>query len=75
MALVHFNYDELEQQFKHLKEEAIKHVEAKKEELLIELRDFVNSQVNKFSKIQMAVIQVDPFEKTATKKIKRYLYS
>ncbi len=75
VALVHFNLDELEQQFKYLKEEALKQVEAKKEELLIELRDFVNGQVNNFSRIQLAVIQIDPFEKTATKKIKRYLYS
>lgn len=75
VALVHFNYEELELQFRHLKEEAIKHIEDKKEELLIELRDFVNAQVNKFSKIQLVVAQADPFEKTATKKIKRYLYS
>ncbi len=74
VALVHFNIDELEGQFKHLKEEAIKHVEAKKEELLLELREFVNSKVNNFSRIQLAVGQSDPFEKTATKKIKRYLY-
>jgi len=75
VALVHFNYEEMEQQYRHLKEEAIKHVEAMKEELLVELKDFVNSQVNNFSKIQMAVVQDIPFEKTATKKIKRYLYS
>ena len=85
IALVHFNIDELEGQFRHMKEEAIKHVEAKKEEaikhveakkeeLLLELREFVNSKVNSFSRIQLAVFQVDPFEKTATKKIKRYLY-
>ena len=74
VALVHFNIDELEGQFKHMKDEAIKHVEAKKAELLLELREFVNSKVNSFSRIQLAVFQHDPFEKTATKKIKRYLY-
>jgi long-chain acyl-CoA synthetase len=85
IALVHFNIDELEGQFRHMKaeaikhveakkEEAMKHVEAKKEELLLELREFVNSKVNSFSRIQLAIFQVDPFEKTATKKIKRYLY-
>jgi len=74
VALVHFNIEELEAQFRNLKEEALKQVEAKKEELLLELRDFVNSKVNSFSRIQLAVVQVDPFEKTATKKIKRYLY-
>jgi long-chain acyl-CoA synthetase len=74
VALVHFNLEELEGQFRHFKEEAIKHIEARKNELLVELRDYVNSQVNTFSRIQAAVVHEVPFEKTATKKIKRYLY-
>jgi long-chain acyl-CoA synthetase len=74
VALVHFNLEEIEEQFQHLKEEAKKHIEEKKKDLVLELRDFVNSKVNRFSRIQTAVVQDDPFEKTATKKIKRYLY-
>ena len=74
VALVHFNLEELEEQFRHMKDEAIKHIEATKEKLLVELRDYVNSRVNSFSRIQSAVVQEVPFEKTATKKIKRYLY-
>jgi long-chain acyl-CoA synthetase len=30
--------------------------------------------VNKFSQVQMIQIQPEPFQKTATQKIKRYLY-
>ncbi len=74
VALVHFNLEELEKQYKHLKEEAKRHAEEKAEELVQELRSFVNQRVNRFSQIQLVVAHFLPFEKTATKKIKRYLY-
>ncbi|MBU8893885.1 MAG: AMP-binding protein [Bacteroidales bacterium] len=74
VALVHFNYEELENQFQHLKEEAVHYARKKAEELKLELQDYVNSRVNKFSRIYTVLPQLMPFEKTATKKIKRYLY-
>lgn len=74
VALVHFNLDEIEKQFQHLKEETKKKVEEQIENLLKELHGFVNQRVNRFSQIQMVVAQIQPFEKTATKKIKRFLY-
>ncbi len=74
VALVHFNYEELEKQFAHFKEGARQHVETKIEEMKEELRQFVNSQVNRYSKVQAVIIHETPFEKTATKKIKRFLY-
>lgn len=46
----------------------------KREEVLNEIKFFVNSKVNKFSKIDKIEL-VDEFEKTASQKIKRYLYS
>ncbi|UTY23402.1 AMP-dependent synthetase/ligase [Treponema denticola] len=46
----------------------------KREEVLNEIRFFVNSKVNKFSKIDKIEL-VEEFEKTASQKIKRYLYS
>ena len=49
--------------------------EEKKEELLAELKEYVNSQVNKFSQIQRIELQPLPFQKTATLKIKRFLYT
>lgn len=46
----------------------------KKEELLTEIQFFVNQKVNKFSKIDKVSL-VKEFEKTASQKIKRYLYN
>ncbi len=46
----------------------------KQEEILSEIKYFTNSQVNKFSKVSV-VKAVAEFEKTASSKIKRYLYN
>ena len=45
----------------------------KREELLLEIQYFVNKRVNKNSRIA-SVQRVEDFEKTASQKIKRYLY-
>ncbi|MGL4982362.1 MAG: AMP-binding protein [Treponemataceae bacterium] len=46
----------------------------KQEELMGELKFFVNDQVNKFSKIGRIQF-IEDFEKTASQKIKRYVYN
>ena len=46
----------------------------KKEELLNEIKFFINSNVNKMSRVD-TIKPVSEFEKTASQKIKRYLYS
>ena len=74
VAMVYFNHEELEQQYKHLKREVEDYVDQQVNELLEELQVYVNSRVNKFSQIQLVISQVDPFQKTATHKIKRFLY-
>ncbi len=74
VAMVHFNYEELEQQYKHLKKEVGNYADQTVDELLKELQEYVNSRVNKFSQVQLIVAHVDPFQKTATHKIKRFLY-
>ena len=43
--------------------------------LLDDLKHTVNSQVSAFSKLSRVIEQVEPFEKTPTQKIKRYLYA
>ncbi|MDR0826817.1 MAG: AMP-binding protein [Desulfovibrio sp.] len=48
--------------------------EAKRRDLLEEIRAQVNSKVSAFARIAKIIEQVEPFEKTATQKIKRYLY-
>lgn len=42
--------------------------------LLDQLKEEVNNNVSSFSKISKMIEQVNPFEKTPTQKIKRYLY-
>ncbi|MCY1635923.1 AMP-binding protein [Marinifilum sp. D737] len=74
VAMVHFNYEELEQQYKYLKKEVEGYVDQTVDELIQELQVYVNSRVNKFSQVQMVIAHVDPFQKTATHKIKRFLY-
>jgi long-chain acyl-CoA synthetase len=75
VALVHLNIEELEKKYHHLKHDMAEKFEGKKEELLTELKEYVNSQVNKFSQISRVVLQPVPFQKTATLKIKRFLYT
>ena len=81
VAMVHFNREELEQKIKEMRTELgdkmdeISHkVDESIEELKVELQQYINSRVNKFSKIQDFVAHPTPFIKTATQKIKRYLY-
>lgn len=74
VALVQFNTDEIAERNKYLKDEIKDYVEHKIEELRLELQLYVNHRVNKFSQIQVVIVQQEPFEKTATQKIKRYLY-
>lgn len=74
VALVHINKEELEAKYQHLKEEMSRVVEEKIEEMLSELQTQVNMRINKFSRLNKVVLQPVPFQKTATHKIKRYLY-
>ena len=75
VALVQINMEELEKKYQLLKQDMTQKVEDKVDEVLTELKLYVNSQVNKFSQIQKVVLQPDPFQKTATLKIKRFLYT
>jgi long-chain acyl-CoA synthetase len=75
VALVHFNIEELEKKYQSFRDDVSKQIENKIDELTEELKQYVNSHVNKFSQIQKIIYQPDPFQKTATLKIKRFLYS
>lgn len=74
VALVHFNREELEEKAKNVKEEVSQYVEKRIDELREEVRAYVNSRVNKFSQIKIVIAHHEPFKKTATQKIKRFLY-
>lgn len=75
VALVHFNKEEIEQRYLDMKSDVHNYVDQKIEELRHELQIYVNARVNKFSQVQLIVLQPDPFDKTATQKIKRFLYN
>ena len=74
VAMVHLNMEEIEQNFKHMKAEAQQYIHEKSEDILKEIHKKVNTQLNKFSRIQQVISHPKPFEKTPTKKIKRFLY-
>lgn len=73
LARVHLDYDALDTEFA---KEGLDEDEAKRriEELLESIRLEVNSQISSYSRIQKIIEQPEEFEKTPTKKIKRYLY-
>lgn len=73
VALVHLNMEEMEQRFQSFKEE-FHRFEEEVDQYLKELQRHVNSKVNRFSQLQVVLAQPLPFEKTATHKIKRFLY-
>ena len=75
VAMIHLNMEEIEEQFKHLKLEARQFIATRSEEILKEIHKKVNQEVNKFSRISQVVLQPIPFERTPTKKIKRFLYA
>ena len=74
IARVHLNYEELDVEFKHKKLTETQ-IAKKVEAMLEDLRNEVNSKVSTFSRISRMIEQPEPFEKTPTKKIKRYLYT
>jgi len=74
IARVHLNYEELDEEL-GLKDAGEAEASKKKNELLNDIMKTVNSRVSTFSKINKIIEQPDPFEKTPTKKIRRYLYS
>jgi len=74
VAMVHFNIEELEKKYQYLKDKFQDYVNIKQEELQKELHDYINQKVSRFARLHAVVVSPQPFEKTATHKIKRYLY-
>jgi len=75
VAMVHLNIDKIKQQYQEMIEKSQEALNEKVEELLKEVHVFVNQRVSKFSKLNLVIYQENPFEKTATQKIKRFLYT
>ena len=72
-ARVHLNYDELDREFGGRDVDEARLARRIREKLEA-LREKVNARVSSFSRIKKFIEQLEPFEKTPTNKIKRYLY-
>ena len=70
VAMVQFNPEELEKRLAIYKDDASKAYDHLKNDLL----KSANERLNRFSKLSLIVEATTEFEKTATLKIKRYLY-
>ena len=78
MALVHFDTEAIEAKYAEMVDtwHKKKHeFELFKEDLMREIKQYVNERVNRYSKISEVVEEEQEFEKTATKKIRRFLYT
>lgn len=75
VAYVHLNMDEMEKKYQNLRQDMSSYIDEKKKELQAEIQEYVNLRVNKFSQINKVILQPLPFQKTATLKIKRFLYT
>ena len=85
VALVHFDSDAIERLKDELAEkweitrdewnQKVAEWEKKKEELKQDVMKYVNSKVNRFSRIAEVREEENEFEKTPSKKIRRFLYT
>ncbi len=78
IALVHFDTTALEEaydEFKHKMAVSKEQAARKMEEIKRDVMNYVNSKVNRFSKITKVVDNEGEFEKTPTKKIRRFIYN
>ena len=75
LAMYYEKKDMLVHTYEDTKDEAVRIFNEKMEQLKKEVSEYVNSRVNKFSKISLIKDTPQQFEKTATQKIKRYLYT
>ena len=74
IARVHLDYELIDQMFK-ANNATDTQVKEKIDNLLEEMRVEVNSKISSYSRMVKFVEQIEPFVKTPTKKIKRYLYT
>ncbi len=74
IAKIYLNYDEIDAEFNIQKGNETRAREAINK-IINELHTQINLRVNTFSRINKIIEQREPFEKTPTQKIKRYLYT
>lgn len=72
VARVHLNYEQIDEDFPGLGQADIRQQISS---ILKTIKDETNDNVSSFSRLAEVLEQTDPFEKTPTQKIKRYLYA
>ena len=78
VALVHFDTEAIEAKYAEMVEKwnETKHsFDNYKQEVMKDIKQYVNERVNRYSKISDVIEEAQEFEKTATKKIRRFLYT
>lgn len=73
VARVYLDYDKLDEIF-NARKLPENELHEKLEQHLAQLQKYVNARVSGFSRINRMIEQTEPFDKTPTMKIKRYLY-
>ena len=73
-ARINLDYDIVDELF-GVRQKSETKMHKKIDKLLEDIREDVNSKVSSFSRIHKVIEQKEPFVKTPTKKIKRYLYT
>ena len=71
-ARIHLDQARLDEEFAGM---SVEETQAKRKEILEALRREVNSKVSSFVRLHVMIFQPEPFEKTPTQKVKRYLYT
>ena len=73
-ARIHLNYEQIDEAFGIIK---LNESEVRKiiDKILTEIFTKSNERLNSFSRLSKYIEQVEPFEKTPTQKVKRFLYS
>lgn len=74
VARIHLNYEFFDQEQKRHRLNHAK-MQERINKTLVEIKNTVNQRVSTFSRIARIIEQTEPFEKTPTQKIKRYLYT
>lgn len=74
IALVHLDTEAIRKKLEETSEE-IRHFEAKIQEHLRHIHSDINTRISRNAQLQKIIHHVEPFHKTATQKIKRFLYS
>jgi long-chain acyl-CoA synthetase len=74
VARVYLDYEKLDVEFSDI---GLTESQAREriEQMCEEIKKQVNEQVSTFSRLARVIEQTEPFEKTPTQKIKRYLYA